>query len=252
MADAMPRMERGEPLVAATNLAFRWPGRDGGALSLHSFELARGEHLFVSGPSGSGKTTLLSLLAGVVAPRQGTIRVAGTDLTALPAARRDRFRADHIGIIFQQLNLLPYLSVLDNVLLPCRFSASRKARACEQAGGETEAAGMLLERLDMPSSLWRRPAAQLSVGQQQRVAAARALLGRPELILADEPTSSLDAARQAAFMALLQRECRASGAGLVMVSHDDRLAAGFDRRFTMPAAEEAESASAEGMRGGWA
>ncbi|MCG5261777.1 ABC transporter ATP-binding protein [Cupriavidus gilardii] len=241
MAAATSQADRGEPLVAAENVVFRWPGRDGGALTLPSVELARGEHLFVSGPSGSGKTTLLSLLAGVVAPRQGTVRVAGTDLTTLPAARRDRFRADHIGIIFQQLNLLPYLSVLENVLLPCRFSASRKARACEQAGGTGEAAGMLLERLDMPASLWRRPAAQLSVGQQQRVAAARALLGRPALILADEPTSALDAARQAAFMALLQRECRASGAGLVMVSHDERLASGFDRRFTMPVADEGES-----------
>lgn len=242
MSASMPEAHCGEPLVAAANLAFRWPGRDGGALSLPSFALARGEHLFVSGPSGSGKTTLLSLLAGVVAPNRGTIRVAGTDLTALAPARRDRFRADHLGIIFQQLNLLPYLSVLDNVLLPCRFSARRKARANEQSGGAAGAAGMLLERLDMPASLWRRPAAQLSVGQQQRVAAARALLGRPALILADEPTSALDAARQAAFMALLQRECRASGAGLVMVSHDDRLASGFDRRFTMPAEEQGEPA----------
>ncbi|WP_006577283.1 ABC transporter ATP-binding protein [Cupriavidus sp. HPC(L)] len=242
MAEAMAQVPHEEPLVVARNVDFRWPGRDGGALSLPAFELARGEHLFVSGPSGSGKTTLLSLLAGVVAPRQGSIRIAGTDLTTLPSAGRDRFRADHIGIIFQQLNLLPYLSVLDNVLLPCRFSASRKTRAREQAGGAVEAAGMLLERLDMPASLWRRPAAELSVGQQQRVAAARALLGRPELILADEPTSSLDAARQAAFMTLLQRECRASGAGLVMVSHDERLASGFDRRFTMPAAREEEPA----------
>ncbi|UXC37662.1 ABC transporter ATP-binding protein [Cupriavidus gilardii] len=242
MAEAIAHAQHGEPLVVAENVVFRWPGREGGALSLPAFELAHGEHLFVSGPSGSGKTTLLSLLAGVVSPRQGIIRVAGIDLAALPAAGRDRFRADHIGIVFQQLNLLPYLSVLDNVLLPCRFSASREARAREQAGGATEAAGMLLERLDMPARLWRRPAAQLSVGQQQRVAAARALLGRPALILADEPTSSLDAARQAAFMTLLQRECRASGAGLVMVSHDDRLASGFDRRFTMPAAREEEPA----------
>ncbi|MGY8524604.1 ATP-binding cassette domain-containing protein [Paracidovorax citrulli] len=227
------------PLVRAVDIVFRWPGRGGAQLRLPDLTLARGEHLFVSGPSGSGKTTLLGLLAGVLAPREGTVEVAGIDLRALAPAGRDRFRADHVGVIFQQLNLLPYLSVLDNVLLPCRFSSQRRLRAREQAGGEMEAAGMLLERLDMDPQLWRRPAARLSVGQQQRVAAARALLGRPDLVLADEPTSALDAARQQAFMSLLRRECRASGAGLVMVSHDERLAEGFDRRLVMaPIVEE--------------
>ncbi|MBY4899225.1 ABC transporter ATP-binding protein [Cupriavidus sp. AU9028] len=221
------------PLVRAIDIAFRWPGRQGTALALPDLLLARGEHLFVSGPSGSGKTTLLGLLAGVIMPRQGRVEVAGTDLRSLAPSRRDRFRADHVGVIFQQLNLLPYLSVLENVLLPCRFSSRRRLHARQQAGSEIEAAGMLLERLDMARDLWRRPAAELSVGQQQRVAAARALLGRPDLVLADEPTSALDAARQQAFMALLRRECRASGAGLVMVSHDERLAEGFDRRLDM-------------------
>lgn len=229
------------PLIEVTGIAFHWPGHSEPALSLPHLELAQGEHLFVSGPSGSGKSTLLSLLAGVMQPRQGDIVIAGTSMRGLSSAQRDRFRADHIGIIFQQLNLLPYLSVLDNVLLGCRFSQRRAQRARAQAsdgmtGTARDAAAMLLERLDMPASLWRRPASALSVGQQQRVAAARALLGRPELILADEPTSALDADRQAAFMALLRRECRTSGAGLVFVSHDQRLAEGFDRRFAMPAA----------------
>lgn len=234
-------------LIEAASIAFRWPGHSEPALSLPHFALASGEHLFVSGPSGSGKSTLLSLLAGVLRPTQGDIVVAGTSMRALSPAQRDRFRADHIGIIFQQLNLLPYLSVLDNVLLGCRFSKRRAERARAQAGEGTggnpaDAAAMLLERLDMPAALWRRPASALSVGQQQRVAAARALLGRPELILADEPTSALDADRQAAFMALLRRECRASGAGLVFVSHDERLADGFDRRFAMPLAQQGRAA----------
>lgn len=223
-----------QPVAALRDIAFAWPGQDGPCLRLDRFAVSAGEHVFVSGASGSGKSTLLGLLAGVLAPAQGRVEVNGTDLTALSGARRDRFRADHIGIIFQQLNLLPYLSVLDNVLLGCKFSAHRRQRSVAQGGSPAAAAGMLLARLDLPEPLWRRPAARLSVGQQQRVAAARALLGRPELVLADEPTSALDADRQSAFMDLLQRECRAVGASLVFVSHDTRLMPRFDRHVAMP------------------
>ncbi len=229
-------------LVDLSGVAFSWPGEGEACLVLDRFHAAAGEHVFVSGASGSGKSTLLSLLAGVIVPQRGRVAVKGMALNALTGAQRDRFRADHIGIIFQQLNLLPYLSVLDNVLLACRFSAHRRRRSAEQGASPAEAAGMLLERLDLPQAYWRRAAARLSVGQQQRVAAARALLGRPELVLADEPTSALDADRQSAFMDLLQRECRAVGASLVFVSHDERLAARFGRRFAMPAVSARETA----------
>jgi putative ABC transport system ATP-binding protein len=230
------------PIVVLREVAFAWPGQSEGALRLDGFRVAAGEHVFVSGASGSGKSTLLGLLAGILVPSQGEIVVNGTALQALTGAQRDRFRADHIGIIFQQLNLLPYLSVLDNVLLACKFSPPRRQRSAEQGETPAAAAGMLLKRLDLPESLWRRPAARLSVGQQQRVAAARALQGRPQLVLADEPTSALDADRQAAFMDLLQRECRAVGASLVFVSHDQRLAPRFDSQFAMPSSTEAEAA----------
>lgn len=231
-----------EPVVDLTDVVFAWPGQQAACLTLDRFRVAAGEHVFVSGASGSGKSTLLGLLAGVLVPGQGRLLLKGTALRDLSGAQRDRFRADHIGIIFQQLNLLPYLSVLDNVLLACKFSALRRRRAAQQGASPAAAAGMLLTRLDLPEPLWRRPAARLSVGQQQRVAAARALLGRPELVLADEPTSALDAGRQAAFMDLLQRECRAVGASLVFVSHDERLATRFGSRFAMPAAGTAEAA----------
>lgn len=224
-------------MLSIQDMTFAWPGQASPVVSIPAFELGAGEQVFVSGASGSGKSTLLSLVAGVLVPQQGQIVVDGVALNTLGAARRDRFRADHVGIVFQQLNLLPYLSVIDNVLLGCRFSPSRRQRALEQGATVADAATMLLQRLDLAQALWHRPAAQLSVGQQQRVAAARALLGRPRLVLADEPTSALDADRQSAFMSLLLRECRAAGAGLLFVSHDTRLASQFTRRFAMPSHE---------------
>lgn len=235
------------PVAALHEVVFAWPGQRDACLRIGRLEVAAGEHVFVSGESGSGKSTLLGLLAGVLVPDKGTVRICDTALQTLSGARRDRFRADHMGIIFQQLNLLPYLSVLDNVLLACRFSAARRERSREQGDTPADAAAMLLGRLDLPEALWHRPASRLSVGQQQRVAAARALLGRPRMILADEPTSALDAARQAAFMDLLRRECRAVGASLVFVSHDERLAAHFDRRLPMPAMPAMPAPAAEAM-----
>ncbi len=214
-------------LVGARALRYDWGSTP--CLDIPHLDLAPGEQVFLHGPSGSGKSTLLNLLAGVLVPQRGELRVLDTPFSSLPGAARDRFRADHIGLIFQQFNLIPYLSVLDNVMLPCRFSGRRATRA----GAPREAAGQLLAQLDLDAALWTRPATALSVGQQQRVAAARALIGRPELVIADEPTSALDAARQAAFLDLLRRECAASGAALLFVSHDARLAAHFDRTLAM-------------------
>ena len=148
------------------------------------------------------------------------------------ARARDRLRAAHIGFLFQQFNLLPWLSAIENVLLPTTFSATRKARATAERPLRDEAA-RLLTQLDLAPALWGKPSAELSVGQQQRVAAARALIGRPEILIADEPTSALDAARQLAFVDLLLRECRAAKTSLVFVSHDDRLAVHFDRHLSL-------------------
>lgn len=215
-------------LVDITRLAYAWAAHPP-CLSIERFTLAPGESVFLHGPSGSGKSTLLALIAGVCTAGRGQVRVLGTDLASLSAAARDRFRVDHIGIVFQHFNLLPYLSVLDNVLLPCRFSTLRRARTLAQAPSLRAAAQDLLDTLDLKPGLWSRPVSRLSVGQQQRVALARALIGRPELILADEPTSALDASLQRAFLELLARECEAAGAGLIFVSHDLRLSERFAR-----------------------
>jgi putative ABC transport system ATP-binding protein len=216
-------------LLSLENLLFRWPGQTRACLDISQLRVDADEQLFIHGESGSGKSTLLNLVAGVLVPQRGRVEALGRDLSGLSAAARDRFRVDHMGLIFQQFNLIPYLSVLDNVLLPCRFSGRRR----ERAGDERLAAATLLNHLDLSEDLWRRPVTRLSVGQQQRVAAARALIGRPEIVIADEPTSALDAARQAAFLALLRRECATAHAALLFVSHDPRLAEGFARRVAM-------------------
>jgi putative ABC transport system ATP-binding protein len=210
------------------DLRFAWPGARRDTLAIPALHIGAGETVFLHGPSGCGKSTLLGLLAGVLVPTAGEVRLRGQPWSALRGAVRDRLRADHLGYIFQQFNLLPYLSVLDNVWLPCRFSAARAARA-----GATQAQD-LLQRVALPAELWPRRADALSVGQQQRVAAARALIGAPELVIADEPTSALDAALRDDFMALLLQQCRAAGSTLVFVSHDERLAAAFDRRLSLP------------------
>jgi putative ABC transport system ATP-binding protein len=209
-----------------TDLVFRWPRQAQNCLEIPRLELAAGERVFLHGPSGSGKSTLLGLLGGVALPQQGRIELLGTDITRLGSRARDRFRADHIGFLFQQFNLLPWLPAIDNVLLPCTFSARRRERAGADPRAEAE---RMLRHLDLDTASWRKPAGELSVGQQQRVAAARALIGRPEILIADEPTSALDAERQQVFIDLLLQESAAVGAALVFVSHDQRLAGHFDR-----------------------
>lgn len=220
-------------MLEIEDLRYRWPDAGSDCLAIDRLAVPGGGTLFLYGPSGGGKSTLLGLLAGVLLPRQGHVSVMGTRWSSLSGSRRDAFRADHVGYIFQQFNLLPYLSVLDNVLLPCRFSALRRQRAGSDAGSARRSAGQLLSEVGLDEALWHRPAVRLSVGQQQRVAAARALIGRPELVIADEPTSALDAGLRDSFMELLLRECRANDSTLVFVSHDERLAAQFDQRLAL-------------------
>lgn len=219
-------------VIAIERLRFQWEATTP-CLDIPNFSVDSGERVFLHGPSGSGKSTLLALLGGVLVPQQGTIRLLDTDLTALSSSARDRFRVDHIGFIFQQFNLIPYLSVLDNALLPCRFSERRKTRAIVSGITAREEAVRLLGHLGLGSELLDRPVTKLSVGQQQRVAAARALIGRPEIVIADEPTSSLDVARQSDFLDLLLRECEAAQSTLLFVSHDHRLAAHFTREVAL-------------------
>ncbi|MFA7243532.1 MAG: ATP-binding cassette domain-containing protein [Sulfuricellaceae bacterium] len=223
------------PVIRIDNLLFRWHAGEEPCLDIPDMEIHAGERIFLHGPSGSGKSTLLGLLGGVLTPERGTVRLLNSELNRIGAAARDKFRADHVGIIFQQFNLVPYLSVIDNVILPCRFSARRGKLAMAEGRSWREEAARLLAHLDLDSGLYRRLATQLSVGQQQRAAAARALIGRPEIVIADEPTSALDAERQVAFLDLLQRECAEAGATLLFVSHDRRLAPAFNREIALPA-----------------
>ena len=230
-------------MLEIRDLQFHWPGAtaDSGRLAIGHLSLAAGRTAFLYGPSGCGKSTLLGLMAGVLVAQSGSVSLLGQDWAALRGGLRDARRADHVGVIFQQFNLLPYLSVLDNVLLPCRFSALR-ARRC--AGGPAAAAQGLLQQVGLAQTLWARPASALSVGQQQRVAAARALIGAPELVIADEPTSALDNALRDEFMSLLLGQCQAAGSTLVFVSHDERLAVRFDEQLSLPALNRAAGVAA--------
>ncbi|WP_339731094.1 ABC transporter ATP-binding protein [uncultured Pseudomonas sp.] len=220
-------------LIHLSNLGFAWPGQPE-LLDIDAFTLQRGESLFLKGPSGSGKTTLLGLLGGVQKPNRGSIQLLDQDLSTLSASARDRFRVDHTGYIFQQFNLLPFLSVRENVELPCHFSKLRASRAVQRHGSVTKATNALLAHLGLHQhELLQRRAGDLSIGQQQRVAAARALIGQPELVIADEPTSALDADAREAFLELLFAECREAGSSLLFVSHDQSLARLFDRSLSL-------------------
>ena len=217
-------------LIEIENLRFRWPGAAAPLLACDSFSLARGEHLFVRGPSGSGKSTLLGLLTGILTPQSGRLSLMQQDTAGLSATRRDRLRADHIGYIFQQFNLVPYLDLVENVILPCRFSRRRADNAARAHGSVAAAAAYLLNNLFTEGELDRNaPVANLSVGQQQRVAAARALIGDPDIVIADEPTSALDFGARERFVDLLFERLAETNATLVFVSHDPTLGARFER-----------------------
>ena len=222
----------GAAVLALSQVAFAWPGRGSFSLRIEQFSVAAGERLLVMGASGSGKSTFLSLLCGILRPRAGSILVAGTDIARLSGGAADRFRAEHFGIIFQLFNLLPYGSMLDNVLLPLSFAPERRRRAGAEGPPAAEAR-RLLGRLGLEEAMQDRSTANLSVGQQQRVAVARALIGGPAIVIADEPTSALDRDRQDAFLALLFEEVARAGAALIMVSHDDTLAPRFERTLSL-------------------
>lgn len=200
--------------IRALEFAYR-PGEP--VLEIPEWKVEAGERVFLYGPSGTGKTTLLESLAGVLVPQKGEVQILGQDLARMSSAARDHFRAAHLGYIFQSFNLIPYLSVEENIALPCQLSAARRKHL--RGGALGESIRFLCERLGIGGLLGKK-VTELSVGQQQRVAVARALLGKPELILADEPTSALDADHREKFLNLLFELCDESGTGLIFVSHD--------------------------------
>jgi putative ABC transport system ATP-binding protein len=212
--------------VSLSQLKFKYPNSDRGRLDIESFKVEQGERIFLYGPSGVGKTTFLEILAGVLNPDSGTISIAGTDWTKLSPSQKDSYRADQIGYIFQSFNLIPYLTVQENIALPLHLSKKRRDQV--PPTHENEIIAALANRLGI-FELLDHKTTELSVGQQQRVAAARAVIGHPQLILADEPTSALDYDHREKFLKLLFDVCREQSISLIFVSHDRSLQPLFDR-----------------------
>jgi ABC-type lipoprotein export system ATPase subunit len=209
-------------ILAITDLvkSFSQPG--GGALTvldIPSLEVAVGEQVALIGKSGGGKTTLLHLIAGLLVPDEGSIRIAKTEITRLSEQGRDRFRAGSIGYVFQTFNLMPAFTALENVKLGMTFGSGRR---------DGSRAGDLLERVGLADRAHYRPA-QLSVGQQQRVAIARALAGSPKILLADEPTANVDPVSAENVLELIRNTCREEQVAMLMVTHDMEIASRFDR-----------------------
>jgi len=245
------RLDDKDRAIDITAVRFAWKPSSPPVLDIPELQINGGERVFIEGPSGSGKTTLLSILAGIATPQQGAVSVLGKRLDAMTGAQRDGFRADHLGVIFQMFNLIPYLTIQENVTLACRFSRRRLEKAVLRSGSVEEEARRLLRHLDLDHpDLLSRPVTELSVGQQQRVATARALLGAPEIIIADEPTSALDAAHRQEFIELLFEECRNEQTTLLFVSHDTSLAAMFDQRVRLSEINQANGTAAV-RRGTW-
>ena len=216
------------------NVCFRWKNSGSLLLNLPEFKIEKHEHVFLQGPSGSGKSTLLALVGGILVAESGTLKVLGQDIQNLSRSGRDSFRVDHIGFIFQLFNLLPYLSIEENVMLPLSFSSIRAKRAGRTKIDQFKEAKRILKALALEEQLAKKsPVTELSVGQQQRVAAARALIGNPELIVADEPTSALDSDLRHSFLDLLFGECKKAGSTLLFVSHDSTLSDLFSRKISM-------------------
>ena len=223
-----------ETILDLKNVCFSWKNSGRELLNLPELLVEQHDHVFLQGPSGSGKSTLLALVGGILVSESGTLKVLGTEIKSLSSSARDAFRVDHIGFIFQLFNLLPYLSIEENVILPLSFSKIRAKRAGRTKIDQVNEAHRLLKSLALGEQLAEKsPVTELSVGQQQRVAAARALIGNPELIIADEPTSALDADLRHSFLELLFSECKKAGSTLLFVSHDSSLSELFKRKISM-------------------
>ena len=223
-------MNSKEALIQIENLEFSYGKTLPPIIKIPELKISRGERVFLYGSSGSGKTTLLGLLAGVLRSNQGKISIFGSELGSLDSRARDRFRGDHLGYIFQMFNLIPYLSVLENIALPCSLSPRRKNKLGSET--PTEAARRLASGLGI-EALLEKKVTELSVGQQQRVAAARALIGSPELVIADEPTSALDFDHRERFIELLFQESKRAGSTVLFVSHDRQLMPLFSRAVSL-------------------
>lgn len=222
--------------IALNRLSYGYQ-TDKSILSIPRWSLHQGERVFLYGASGSGKTTLLNLLCGILMPTAGSIELFGHNIAALAARQRDTFRAQHIGVVFQQFNLISYLTVFKNIQLAAYFATS----SGHQAPGVLSRAEALINTLGLPVEILHQQVNQLSVGQQQRVAIARALINQPKLLLVDEPTSALDASARDAFMHLLMQICEENQTSLIFVSHDAGLGEYFERKVDLTELNEESS-----------
>lgn len=203
------------------DLRFAYPNASEDMLYIDSWQVKRGQRVFLFGESGSGKSTLLNLLSGTLPPRAGEIFILDQPFSRLSSRKRDNIRAKHIGVVFQQFNLIAYLSVLDNVRVAAHFAGSHGDNIIKRTK-------RLFEQLHLSELLLSKRADELSVGQQQRVAIARALINEPEILIVDEPTSALDANARDGFMSLLMECCDQTNNTLIFVSHDDHLGQFFE------------------------
>jgi len=208
------------PALEVETLGFKYGGADGFEISVPALRLGAGEQILLTGGSGSGKSTLLQIIAGLFDPDRGSVRVSGSDMHSMHGAARDRFRGAHIGMIFQTFNLLQGFTAKENVLAALMFSGVARSEHQERASELLKKLG--IARMDAPVE-------SLSVGQQQRVAVARAVACKPALVLADEPTASLDPENSASAIELIQTACREAGAALLCTSHDPAMRGRFGR-----------------------
>lgn len=210
--------------INLSDLRFSYPQQPNTpVLNISTWSLSAGEHAFLYGESGSGKSTLLNILNGLLTVNSGEITVLGQRLDTMTNRQRDQFRANNIGYVFQQFNLIPYLDAIDNIRLASYF-----AKAVSKPSLMTEIA-TLLSSLNMPQKDWKKPIRHLSIGQQQRIAIARALINKPALLIADEPTSALDQNNRETFMTLLMSIAKSNNITLLFVSHDMSLSHYFTR-----------------------
>ena len=214
-----------DSIVKIESLRFQWSKNNNFKIFVPKLEVGRGKKVLFLGESGSGKTTLLSLICGFLEPLSGSISINDKIISNLTSTNKDAYRSDNIGIIFQQFNLLPYANVIDNIILPLYFSKQRS----KKVENKINAAMDLCDQLRLPESILNQKASNLSVGQQQRVAVARALIGSPSIIVADEPTSSLDTEAQELFLDLMFDQISKNSSTLLMVSHDKSLTNYFDQ-----------------------
>ncbi|WP_345991283.1 ATP-binding cassette domain-containing protein [Sulfurimonas sp. HSL-1716] len=214
-------------IIEIASCVFKYPQNEKNTLDIMPLHIKSGEHIFIHGQSGSGKTTFLNVLCGIIEPDHSDIKILQTDFSKLKASQKDRFRADNYGTVFQQFNLMPYLNVKQNIALSCGFSKQKNLHV-KDLDGEIK---RLLDALNLSSALLNTPAMNLSVGEQQRVAVARALIGNPKIIIADEPTSALDSSSKEKFMELLFAQVEAQGSTLLFVSHDRSLSSYFKTHY---------------------